>query len=94
MLLCFIYLAYTNRGGFRGKAKIALGLYRVHLVLSWPWNPIFFGADNFTPFTILMATLWGIAATTARCFFVINTTAGLLMFPYMSSSTIATVIGR
>lgn len=75
-----------------GKARAALSLFLVQLVLNGLWSQIFFGAQEIGwAFIEIIFLLVAIIATT-YLFFQKNKVAGWLMVPYIAWVSFATVL--
>ncbi|MFC2149228.1 TspO/MBR family protein [Candidatus Auribacterota bacterium] len=76
------YIVWENRD--TPGAKVALGVYAVHLALNTLWSMIFFGLrDPGLAFFEIVFLLGFILATTIL-FWKINTRAGVLFLPYIA----------
>lgn len=70
----------------------ALGLWGVQLVLNAAWSAIFFGLRRPGLALIEVAGLWLAVAATLVAFMDIDLIAGLVMAPYLTWVTIASVL--
>ncbi|XP_032833491.2 translocator protein isoform X1 [Petromyzon marinus] len=78
------YLVWRDVGGFTDDAVTPLGLYGAQLALNWMWTPIFFKAHRMGLAFAEILLLCGTAAATAVSWCPINTTAAMLMVPYLA----------
>ncbi|XP_011506417.1 PREDICTED: translocator protein [Ceratosolen solmsi marchali] len=85
------YLVLQDCGSWR-NATLPLSIYGTNLALNWAWVPIFFGAHKIKWALYDMIALWGSTAILGVTFYRINTTAGLLIAPYLAWNTLVTVL--
>lgn len=71
---------------------LALGLWGVQLVLNAAWSAIFFGLRRPGLALVEVAGLWLAVAATLVAFMDIDLIAGLVMAPYLTWVTIASVL--
>lgn len=69
---------------------IPIQLYILQLTLNWMWTPIFFGAKHLTGALVGIAALDAAAVATTASFLKVDTTAGLLLVPYLVWLSLAT----
>ena len=75
-----------------GADTTALLLYISQLVLNWAWTPLFFELHNVKLASLEISVLWLNVAVCGLKFFSINTTAGLLVLPYLAWVSLATAL--
>ncbi|XP_049880878.1 translocator protein-like isoform X3 [Pectinophora gossypiella] len=78
------YLVLQECDGFTEDAVLPLTLYGTQLLLNWAWTPIFFGLKDYKLALIEISVLTGVATATAASFYRVNSTAGLLLLPYLA----------
>lgn len=61
--------------------KKPLGIYALHLVLNFAWQPLFFQAKRLDIAMVEMSGLLVMTAATAQAFHKVNPKAGYLMAP-------------
>jgi tryptophan-rich sensory protein len=70
--------------GARGAARrAAISWFLVQLALNLSWSALFFGLHQIGLALVCLVLLWLAIAVTARCFWRVRLTAGLLMVPYL-----------
>ncbi|KAJ8679921.1 hypothetical protein QAD02_015708 [Eretmocerus hayati] len=82
------YMVLQDSGSWK-NAAMPLSVYGANLALNWAWTPIFFGAHNIKLALYELTALWGCTAALSLVFYRVNTTAGLLIIPYLAWSTLA-----
>nr|BAN20646.1 mitochondrial benzodiazepine receptor, putative [Riptortus pedestris] len=76
------YLIWKNGGGSE-DANLALTVYAAQLLVNWAWSIMFFGLESTKLGLVNFSILIPLVIACTHCFFVVNTTAGLLMVPYI-----------
>jgi tryptophan-rich sensory protein len=77
--------------GFSG-AGTALGIYAVHLLLNAGWSAVFFGMRSPGWGLLEVIGLWASIVATIVAFLPVNTTAALLLLPYLAWVSFATAL--
>lgn len=80
------------RSGGESRARAALGLFFLQLVLNAGWTPLFFGLHQMGWALLEILTLLAAAAVTAAAFFRIRRAAGVLLLPYLAWLTYAAAL--
>jgi tryptophan-rich sensory protein len=81
MMSIAAWLAWHARD--RRRARAAIGLYLVQLVLNAAWSVLFFGMHLVTAALVDIALLWLLILATTAAFNRVSRTAPLLMVPYI-----------
>lgn len=74
------------------KARGALTLFAVQLVLNAAWSPLFFGLQNPLAGLLVIVPLWCAIVATLVAFWKISSLAGILFVPYLLWVSFATVL--
>jgi tryptophan-rich sensory protein len=90
MMAVAAWMVYET-AGFAG-AGTALGIYLVHLLLNAGWSAVFFGMRSPGWGLIEVIGLWTSIVATIVAFLPVNTTAALLLLPYLSWVSFATAL--
>ncbi|CAL4158790.1 unnamed protein product [Meganyctiphanes norvegica] len=69
-----------------------LKLYALQIGLNWAWTPIFFGAKHLTMGLLGIIALDAAVLATTASFWEIDSTAGLLMVPYVAWLSFSTAL--
>jgi tryptophan-rich sensory protein len=90
MMAFAAWLVY-EAAGFAG-AGTALGIYLVHLLLNAGWSAVFFGMKSPGWGLVEVIGLWASILATIVAFLPVDTTAGLLLLPYLAWVSFAAVL--
>lgn len=82
------YLVYESDAGEEDK-RAALTVYGVQLLVNVGWSIIFFRLDAYLLAFAWLLLLWYLIYRTIRLFWVIDTTAGGILLPYIVWVTFA-----
>lgn len=74
---------WMKRGFSDRTARIALGLFLVHLVFNAAWTWLFFGAHMLTIAAAEIVVLWAMILTLVVLFWRLDRAAGALLIPYL-----------
>lgn len=85
------WLVWWKAGGFR-QATGPLGLFLAQLLLNGLWPGLFFGAQAVGIAFAEIVVLWLAILATTVAFWRRNTTAGVLMLPYLAWVGFATAL--
>ncbi|XP_014231460.1 translocator protein [Trichogramma pretiosum] len=85
------HLVLRDSGSWE-NAALPLSVYGANLALNWAWTPIFFGAHKIKWALYEIIALWGTTAAMGVLFYRVNTTAGLLILPYLAWNTLAVAL--
>jgi len=93
LYVCMALAAWLvwSAGGFR-RARGALVLFAVQLVLNGAWTPLFFGLHRPGIAFVELVALWVAIVLTTWRFFRIRAPAGVLMLPYLAWVSFAGVL--
>lgn len=80
-----------RRRGHADRAS-ALSWWGIQLVLNAAWTPLFFGAQAPWVALVEIVVLWAAVVITVRQFRRVDTVAAVLMVPYLSWVSFATVL--
>ena len=67
----------------REGAALATAFWALQIALNTLWSPIFFGLKRLGAAMVALSGLWLAVVASTISFFAIDTTAGLLMSPYI-----------
>lgn len=74
------------------KAKAAISIFGLQLLLNIFWSVLFFGLQSPLLALIEIIVLWAAIAFAIKKFFAISRTAAYLLFPYIAWVSIATAL--
>jgi benzodiazapine receptor len=83
------WLVWRAGGGWRGAARLPLGLFVAQLVLNALWTPVFFGAKELGMAFGVICGLWVAIALTLAAFARVRPLAAWLLAPYLAWVTFA-----
>lgn len=86
-----LYFVWNKGLGAKGS-KLAITLFFIQLFLNFLWSFIFFGEKSLLFGAIEIVFLWYFILATTIEFRDIDRRAGYIMFPYLSWTTLATVL--
>ena len=81
-----------GKRGEDSSVRIALLFFLIQLVLNALWSWIFFGRHQMGWAFIEMSGLWLVVAATLYFFWRINSTAGILLIPYLFWISFAAIL--
>ena len=90
MMAVSAWMVYET-AGFAG-AGTALSIYAVHLLLNAGWSAVFFGMKSPGWGLVEVIGLWASIVATIIAFVGVNTTAALLLLPYLAWVSFATAL--
>lgn len=85
------WIVWHRSGGVR-FARVPLGLFLFQLVLNGLWSALFFGLHRPGLAFAEIVVLWGAILATTIAFWRRQSTAGLLLLPYLAWVTFAGVL--
>ena len=86
------YLIYAQDNGFAEKHTLAWGVYFTQLCLNYAWTPVFFGFKWLFTSVVVIVLMAMTISVNILLFFEIQTTAGLLLVPYLIWVSFATYL--
>jgi translocator protein len=81
-----------QKGLDRGTVRVALIWFLVQLVLNALWSPAFFGLQRIDLALVIIVLLWAAVVVTTYYFLRVSRPAGLLLIPYLSWVSFATIL--
>ena len=87
LYLCMAYAAM--RVALLPDNGQAMAFWALQIALNTLWTPVFFGLHRIRAGMVVMVFLWLAVAATTLAFFQMDTTAGVVIFPYLVWVTIA-----
>lgn len=92
----YLLMGYASSRVLRTEGWLSwpVALYVVQLVLNISWTPLFFGQGNYVGALWLLRALVVVVVATAVLFWRADTTAGLLLLPYLAWLMVAHALNQ
>ncbi|MEZ3164369.1 TspO/MBR family protein [Halorubrum sp. RMP-47] len=87
-----VYLGGRDGATTGGRARTALALFGVQLVVNVAWSPVFWGLERPDLGLVLLAVLLPLVVATIRAFDRVDRRAAALMLPYLAWVSFATAL--